>query len=360
MSTYQSSGEEPTGVATAEAGDRPGAGEAPTTAERFRLSGTDLDEACARYQEIWGGRDFRGEPVGSSFSYRYASAGDERMTLRTSTFSGRIGGEVPWLGEYVVSWFREGSGAVQHRRGRQASRASDPFTLPPELPFDLAVEPHVLNLVHVAPGFLEDTATELHGGPSQLVVFDHTAEPQPAAVETWRRAVSVATPAVVDPEGSPLLRLDAQLLLARAMLQLVPWRPMDVPRAVRAERGGKLRDAVDFVHEHAHEPITPADVARAAGMHTRTLQQLLSSRLGTSPAAYVRQVRLDRVEAELVRSRPGEVRVSEVATRWGFGNLGRFSAAYAARFGEQPRETLARQRGTDGRKVSGAGAKADS
>ena len=64
MSTYQSSGEEPTGVATAEAGDRPGAGEGPTTAERFRLSGTDLDEACARYQEIWRGRDFRGSLVG--------------------------------------------------------------------------------------------------------------------------------------------------------------------------------------------------------------------------------------------------------------------------------------------------------
>ncbi|WP_264933621.1 helix-turn-helix domain-containing protein [Streptomyces sp. A012304] len=60
---------------------------------------------------------------------------------------------------------------------------------------------------------------------------------------------------------------------------------------------------------------------------------------------YLRNVRLGRVHAELLTGATG---VTEVAGRWGFTHLSRFSAAYRRRFGAAPSETLARSGGRDG------------
>ena len=49
---------------------------------------------------------------------------------------------------------------------------------------------------------------------------------------------------------------------------------------------------------------------------------------------------LDAVRKELRAKASGEVSVTEVAHRWGFAHLGRFSASYAHRFGERPSTTL--------------------
>jgi transcriptional regulator GlxA family with amidase domain len=55
---------------------------------------------------------------------------------------------------------------------------------------------------------------------------------------------------------------------------------------------------------------------------------------------YLREVRLNRVHAELLSADPGSVSVSQVAARWGFLYLGRFTAAYREKFGQRPSETL--------------------
>jgi transcriptional regulator GlxA family with amidase domain len=68
----------------------------------------------------------------------------------------------------------------------------------------------------------------------------------------------------------------------------------------------------------------------------------MNDHLGASPMNYLRQVRLDKAHDELVSSSRDEALVSDIARRWGFGNLGRFSAAYVKRFGEYPRDTLLR------------------
>lgn len=318
-----------------------------TRYDRFEASGTDLDEACARYSEVFSGARLRAESGSDQVSFRYASAGDERLTLRTSTFSGRLHGDVPFLTDYVVAWFRSGTGVLNHRRGRRETVESAPYLLPSEQAFDLDFTPHRQNLVHLSADFVEDTASELHGGPAQVVAFDHAADPRPEALVRWREAVASATPAIVGQGSSPLARLEAQLAIARALLHLFPWSAVDIPATVRTPRTARLREAVEFVHEHAHEPITPSDIARAAHLHTRTLQQAMNQHMGTTPSGYLRQVRLDRVRRELVAAAPGDARVAEVAVRWGFGNLGRFSAAYTARFGEYPSDTLARWRSGD-------------
>lgn len=100
------------------------------------------------------------------------------------------------------------------------------------------------------------------------------------------------------------------------------------------------RAAKDFIEQHLAEPLTVGDIARAAGVSERTLQSLFRDELWTSPMAYVRDRRLERARADLADAAPGTVSVTLVATRWGFGHLGRFAAEYKARFGESPSRTL--------------------
>jgi AraC-like DNA-binding protein len=320
---------------------------APTTAGastwgRSEDGGDDLHQAAARLESLYGGRRFRLRPAAEPFRWRYASAGDDRLSLRTATITGHLQGEVPWSSEYVMSWFRHGSGTLAGRGGSFSSIGGEPFMLPAEASFSFTLTPHRNSLVHASAEFLEQVATERHGGPSQRVLFEPGPTLSAEALATWRASVSGATAAVVDEDVPPLARLEGQLTFARAMLDLFPWRAVDVPRSIRTPRTARLREAAEYVHAYADQAITPADVANAVGMHTRTLQQAMNTHLGMSPTSYLRQVRLDRAHRELLDASPREVLVSAVARRWGFGNLGRFSAAYLARFGEYPRDTLAR------------------
>ena len=97
---------------------------------------------------------------------------------------------------------------------------------------------------------------------------------------------------------------------------------------------------MEIIEEHAAEPLTVADVAEAVGVSARALQDGFRRHLGTTPVSYLRDVRLDRVRAELTAAAPGATTVTDVAYRWGFFHPGRFAAAYRERFGESPSRTL--------------------
>lgn len=101
------------------------------------------------------------------------------------------------------------------------------------------------------------------------------------------------------------------------------------------------RTAKDFIDQHLAEPITVGDIAGAAGVSERTLQAAFQSELDTTPMTYVRDRRLERARADLADAAVSDdVNVTMIATRWGFGHLGRFAAEYKARFGESPSHTL--------------------
>lgn len=101
-----------------------------------------------------------------------------------------------------------------------------------------------------------------------------------------------------------------------------------------------VRRVQDFIHAHAHEQITPEQLATVAGVSLRSLYSGFKDFLGVSPMHYLRDIRMENVRAELVN---GEAtNVAGVALRWGFAHLGRFSTEYKQRYGETPRQTLRR------------------
>jgi AraC-like DNA-binding protein len=116
---------------------------------------------------------------------------------------------------------------------------------------------------------------------------------------------------------------------------LVRDERLSAPRAVRT--------AVGIIEEEADSPLTLSSIATRCHVSVRSLQQGFRRHLGTSPMAYLREVRLRRAHQMLLRSDSSAVTVASVAYQWGFTNLGRFAAAHAARYGEKPTETLHRR-----------------
>lgn len=110
-------------------------------------------------------------------------------------------------------------------------------------------------------------------------------------------------------------------------------------------RPAALKRALDYIHEHAHELPTLTDLTAAAGVSARTLQLQFLRNLGCTPLQYLRDVRLRAARAELLHPRSADVTVTDVATSWGFYNLGRFSSLYRSVYGETPSETLRRAKG---------------
>jgi AraC-like DNA-binding protein len=334
------------GLATGLAGPTPVPAPAPPLPpidefHRDAWSATDVEEARAQLEAALGGRRFRARPGAEPFSFRFATAGDRRLSLQTGTFTGHLQGIIPWSRDYVVSWFPTGSVTIDYPKGHLASVGGRPFLTPTETSYSFAMTPHRHSIVQLDAGFLEDVAATRHGGPPQRVDFDHAAVPTDDALAAWRGVLAEVTPVVVSPETGASDRLLAQTALAEALLDLFPWRPVAVPAELRTERTRRLRLAAEYVHAYVDRAISSSDIAAAVDMHPRTLQQQMQEYLGASPTRFVRGVRLDRVRLDLLHGDPRTTLVSEVATRWGFAHLGRFSAAYVARFGEYPRDTLA-------------------
>ena len=109
-------------------------------------------------------------------------------------------------------------------------------------------------------------------------------------------------------------------------------------------QGSRLQRAVDHIHAHAHEGLTLAGIAAAACISPRALEAAFRRRYDSTPLAYARDVRLERVrEALQLAARAGHAAsVTDIALRHGFIHMGRFAAYYKQRFGCSPSASLRR------------------
>jgi AraC-like DNA-binding protein len=103
-----------------------------------------------------------------------------------------------------------------------------------------------------------------------------------------------------------------------------------------------IRKAELFIEERAHEPITVGAVAEHVGVSTSSLYTGFRKYRNTSPMHLLKNIRLNRVREQLLKSDPKNTTVTAVAYQWGFAHLGHFTTYYKRWFGETPSETLAR------------------
>lgn len=101
-----------------------------------------------------------------------------------------------------------------------------------------------------------------------------------------------------------------------------------------------LRRALAYIDDNAHTDLTLTDIASAVYVTPRALQYMFRKHRDCTPMEYVRQVRLQHAHLDLVVSDRAATSVAEIARRWGFGHLGRFSVFYRETFGQSPHVTL--------------------
>ncbi|RZG45103.1 MULTISPECIES: AraC family transcriptional regulator [Acinetobacter] len=89
-----------------------------------------------------------------------------------------------------------------------------------------------------------------------------------------------------------------------------------------------------FMRENLHASLTIEQLAEHAGVSVRTLFAGFKSFLNTTPMSYLRELRFEQAHIELLRNE--HISVTDVAFKWGFTHLGRFSQEYKRRYGELP------------------------
>jgi transcriptional regulator GlxA family with amidase domain len=83
-------------------------------------------------------------------------------------------------------------------------------------------------------------------------------------------------------------------------------------------------------------------LCRALEVSERTLRKAFHSTRGAAPCRHLRMLRLSRARRALLSADGDRATVTEIASCFGFGELGRFSVEYRKVFGESPSQTLSR------------------
>lgn len=308
---------------------------------RLEVAGRDPEAAARDLTSVDAGRQWVIRRTGEQFSYRYTAVGDSEVTVRRSLVTGFARGLVTPGEHYVVQWITGGSAAVDVGGERLDLRPDEPTLYPTEQEFVFVATDHDQRLVHLHRDLVRSVAVERYEVGDGPLRFDQPRADDGPALTRWHDALGALSRALRDGVESAAWA-DAKRTAVEAFLGLFPPHVDALPAALSLPRNTRLRAMVEHVHAHVREPVTVADLSRVSGLSVRSVQETFARVLGVSPLTYVREVRLDRVRQELLELDPQDVTVGDVARRWGFAHLGRFSAVYLDRFGEYPKQTLRR------------------
>lgn len=133
---------------------------------------------------------------------------------------------------------------------------------------------------------------------------------------------------------------ELELDLTRQVLQVLSGPQEAIKPSMTSRRQLVLKRTLEYLDANPHTPVTVYELAQAVGSGIRTLEYVFKDYFGVSPKTYLVSRRLIGAHRELNRSEAKSERISDIANRWGFWHLGRFSDTYKQFFGELPSETL--------------------
>ncbi|WP_055477514.1 AraC family transcriptional regulator [Sphaerimonospora mesophila] len=252
----------------------------------------------------------------------------------------------PWESCFLVMIPLSGAAEVSHGRERIVSTADVASVLSPTEQLTLrwaAGTPQLITRFDRAA--LESHLSRMIGREvHEPLDFSLGMDLNRAACRSWMSVVGLLRQEA-ESDGAMLSQpLAVSQLEGLLMTQLLLAQPNNYTTALLGDQPRvappAVKRAMELIEGHAAEPLTVEDIAEAVGVGVRALQEGFRRHLETTPMAYLRDVRLDHVRAELTAGAPGTTTVTDIAFRWGFVHLGRFSLAYRQRFGETPSQTL--------------------
>lgn len=104
-----------------------------------------------------------------------------------------------------------------------------------------------------------------------------------------------------------------------------------------------VRKADEFIRSHACGAIAAGDIAAAAGVPLRTLQDSYRKARGMTLIEALQGARLEALRESLLNG-DADMSVADAVFSCGLGHLGRAASAYRERYGESPSQTLRRSR----------------
>jgi AraC-like DNA-binding protein len=192
-------------------------------------------------------------------------------------------------------------------------------------------------------------ADELGRRPSRRLEVLPEGDPVgPADTPELRRLVDLATEAAVlagDAHWRLVRQLERSVLVA-LLTSLSHTYRADLDRTPSDTVPYYVRRAECFLREHFAEPIDMRDVVEAAGTSARSLYYGFRTYRGTTPVAYLKQLRLSEARTRLLAVAERGGRVTDVALECGYTHLGMFARDYRARYGESPSESRKRGGGS--------------
>jgi AraC-like DNA-binding protein len=144
-----------------------------------------------------------------------------------------------------------------------------------------------------------------------------------------------------------LLELPAVRRSLEEQLAHVMVRCLAEGAGVKTSIGDSHHDAIvanfeDFLAAHPDQPLYLTEICAGIHVAERTLRAACEEHLGMGPIRFLSLRRMHLVRRALLAAEAKTTSVTRVVTDLGFWELGRFSVAYRALFGESPSETLRR------------------
>lgn len=331
---------------TETAGAFPIAGTMARLPGRLLLDSCDLDEVTAVIGELLAEHQLLVQGPAAQFHahVRDCAVGDLRLAHFNYGASFTVKSQP--LGRYLVNFTINGLARTRHSRASAVAGVGQATALSPrgETEMTWAPETEVLSLV-VPKAALEEHFRRLSGIGSGEIGFEPQVDAGAAPLlrSLIGATLSASGGGLVDmPEAISWQLRDAILTAMLLELRHDHWKLLTSLQGSEARR---LCDAATAVMRR--QLASPASIPRIAaelGVSERSLQATFRRELHTTPSARFKQLRLEAVHDALLRLRPGDSTVTQVAADvGGFFNLGRFASEYLAMFGEHPSDTLHRK-----------------
>lgn len=124
-------------------------------------------------------------------------------------------------------------------------------------------------------------------------------------------------------------------------------RCLTAPTTARAKRENTphtpiIRRFEHFLAANQYQPVYRAEICSGIGVAERTLRSCCQDHFGMGTVRYLWLRRMHLAFRAMGAAHAQSTSVTEIATEYGFWELGRFSVEYRALFGESPSATLHR------------------
>ncbi|MCK5662873.1 MAG: helix-turn-helix domain-containing protein [Thiotrichaceae bacterium] len=133
-----------------------------------------------------------------------------------------------------------------------------------------------------------------------------------------------------------LIRYEVPYLLVQALITAETQEINTMP----AKRNHALKTAVDYIQATPPNKISLNQFCSDNDINERTLQRAFIEQYGISPRSYAKAHQLNSIYKTLLHSDSRTIRISDIASSFGFWHMSQFATDYRRHFGELPSETL--------------------